>query len=163
MPGEIVLARIDNRLIHGQVLEAWVPFVHADCIIVANDEVATRPLQMKLMAAAVPSDIRVFIGRLDAVAEFVSNELGESHALLLFADSSDALRALRSGIPFHHLNLGNLHGGDGKRRISCTIAVDDRDLGNFHQIEADGVQITARCIPSDDPCDWKQLLLGSAH
>lgn len=140
-----------------------MPFVHADCIIVANDEVAARPLQMKLMAAAVPSDIRVFIGRLDAVADFVAKELGASQALLLFADSSDALRALQLGIPFKQLNLGNLHGGDGKRRISCTIALDDRDLDNFRQLEAEGVRITARCIPSDDGCDWKQLLANGGH
>ena len=53
----IVLARIDSRLVHGQVLEAWVPYVDADCIVVANDEVAAASFQCMVMQAAVPSSI----------------------------------------------------------------------------------------------------------
>jgi len=47
----LVFVRIDNRLIHGQVLEAWVPFVRADCIVVANDDIARKPLQKLMMKA----------------------------------------------------------------------------------------------------------------
>lgn len=153
----VVLARIDSRLVHGQVLEAWVPFVQADCIVVASDEVAAKPLQKKLMAASVPSQIRVVIGTLAEAADFFIQNESSSRILLLFADSAAALQGHLLGIPFTELNLGNLHGGDGKRRVSCTIALDDDDVAHFRQLEADGVRVTARCIPSDDGRDWKEL------
>lgn len=156
----IVLARIDNRLIHGQVLEAWVPFVQADCIVVASDEVAAKPLQKKLMAAAVPGEIPVIIGSLAEIAEFFSRNESARRILLLFSRPAAALQGYRLGIPFAELNLGNLPGGDGKRRVSCTLSFSEDDLSIFHQLEAGGVKILARCLPSDAALDWKILAAG---
>ncbi|MBE0503958.1 MAG: PTS sugar transporter subunit IIB [Desulfuromonadales bacterium] len=156
----IVLARIDNRLIHGQVLEAWVPFVQADCIVVASDEVAAKPLQKKLMAAAVPREISVIIGGLAEIAEFFSRNDSARRVLLLFPSPAAALQGYRLGIPLAELNLGNLPGGDGKRRVSCTLSFSEDDLSIFQQLEAGGVKILARCLPSDDPLDWKVLAAG---
>ena len=67
----IVLARIDSRLVHGQVLEAWVPYVDADCIVVANDEVAGTSFQRMVMQAAVPSSLKLFIGTIEASASIL--------------------------------------------------------------------------------------------
>jgi len=158
---KIVLARIDNRLIHGQVLEAWLPFVQADCIVVASDEVAAKPLQKRLMAASVPREIPVIIGSLAEIAEFFSrNEESSRRILLLFASPAAALQGYRLGIPFFELNLGNLPGGEGKRRVSCTISLSEDDLFTFRQLEAGGVRVLARCLPSDEAQDWK-ILVGS--
>lgn len=158
----IVLARIDNRLVHGQVLEAWVPFVQADCIVVANDEVAGKPLQRKLMAASVPREIPVIIGSLAEIAEFFSRDEPSRRILLLFASPADALQGYRLGIPFTELNLGNIPGGEGRRRIACTLSLSDDDLSTFLQLEAYGVRIKARCLPSDEALDWKVLAGGGA-
>ena len=159
----IVLARIDNRLIHGQVLEAWLPFVQADCIVVASDEVAVKPLQKKLMAASVPREISVVIGSLAEIAEFFSRNESSQRILLLFASPAAALQGYRLGIPFSELNLGNLPGGDGKRRVSCTISLSDDDLSTFRQFEACGVRVMARCLPSDEALDWQVLAGGGAR
>lgn len=153
----IVLARIDNRLIHGQVLEAWLPFVQADCIVVASDEVAAKPLQKKLMAAAVPREIPVIIGSLAEIAEFFSRNESGRRILLLFASPEAALQGYRLGIPFSELNLGNLPGGDGKRRFSCTISLSEDDLSTFRHFAACGVRVIARCLPSDEAQDWHVL------
>lgn len=158
----IVLARIDNRLVHGQVLEAWVPFVQADCLVVASDEVAAKPLQKKLMAASVPREIPVIIGSLAEIAEFFSRDESSQRILLLFASPAAALQGYRLGIPFSELNLGNLPGGDGKRRVSCTVSLSDDDLSIFRQLEDGGVRIMARCLPSDEARDWKFLAGGGA-
>jgi len=158
----IVLARIDNRLIHGQVLEAWLPFVQADCIVVASDDVAAKPLQKKLMAASVPREIPVVIGSLAEIAEFFSRNESSRRILLLFASPAAALQGYRLGIPFSELNLGNLPGGEGKRRVSCTISLSDDDLSIFRQFAACGVRVMARCLPSDEALDWQVLAGGGA-
>lgn len=155
----IVLARIDNRLIHGQVLESWVPYTHANCIVVANDEVAGLTFQRVLMEAAVPRGIRVVIGTIAEVAQlFAAGELAVSRVLLLFASSSDALQAHRLGVGFEILNLGNMHGGAGKTRMSCTIALDPADIDNLKSIEEAGVRIVSQCIPSDREQSWRKLI-----
>lgn len=155
----IVLTRIDSRLIHGQVLEAWVPYVQADCIVVANDEVANLALQRMIMQAAVPTSIKLVIGTLDeAAACLASPELARCRVLLLFASSADALRACRLGIVFPKLNLGNMHSGEGKYRYSCTIALDREDIDNLRAVETAGVTIVSQCVPADREQGWEKLI-----
>lgn len=157
----IVLTRIDSRLIHGQVLEAWVPHVQADCIVVADDAVAGTPLQRMIMQAAVPSDIRLVIGTVAEVAALVAaGELSGNRTLLLFSNSDDALRACRLGLAFDRLNLGNMHAADGKNRYSCTIALDQHDIDNLGAVEAAGVTIVSQCVPSEREQGWRLLVRG---
>ena len=155
----LVLARIDSRLIHGQILEAWVPHVQADCIVVANDEAARTPLQRMIMQSAVPSSIKLMIGTLEESAAFLASaETGRRRVLLLFASSADALRACRLGIGYGRLNLGNMHTAEGKSRYSTTIALDQEDIDNLGQVVACGVNVVAQCIPADREQGWEQLL-----
>ncbi|HEY5674947.1 MAG TPA: PTS sugar transporter subunit IIB [Malonomonas sp.] len=155
----LVLTRIDNRLIHGQVLESWVPFVHADCIVVANDEIASSPLKRMMMEASVASRMRVEIGSIEeCVTLFATNELDQCKVLLLFGSTTDALRAHRLGLSYQQLNLGNLHAGEGKARLSCTIFIDPEGLAELEQLESAGVTITARCIPADFERSWRKLI-----
>jgi len=158
----IVLTRIDNRLIHGQVLEAWVPFLQADCIVVANDEVADIPFRKMLMEAAVPRGIDVVIANVRDTAKIFSERNQQARrVLLLFENSSDALNAHKLGVPFQELNLGNMHGGTGKVRYSCTIALDPDDVQNLASLENEGVRIVSQCIPSDRERNWRKLLGSS--
>ncbi len=155
----IVLTRIDSRLIHGQVLEAWVPHIHANCIVVANDAVAAAGFQKSLMMAAVPKGIKVIIGTVAEVAAlFAGADLDALRVLLLFASSEDALQAHRLGVPFQFLNLGNMHGGEGKVRCSCTIALDATDIANLTNLEIRGPRIVSQCVPSDREQDWRKLV-----
>jgi len=155
----IVLTRIDNRLVHGQVLETWLPYVHADCIVVANDDIAATPLKRLMMESSVPSKIQVRIGTIsEIVALFSSSSLEQCKILLLFGSTADALRAYRSGLTYEQLNLGNLHAGEGKTRFSCTLFLDPADLDDLEQLESAGVKITARCIPADSERPWRKLI-----
>lgn len=155
----IVLTRIDNRLIHGQVLEAWIPYTHADCIVVANDEVARTALKRLMMEASVPRGIRVIIGTVTEVAELLrSRALDSCRILLLFASSQDALLGHRAGIPFASLNLGNMHAGKGKMKLSCTISLNAEDVENLQTLESDGVRIVSRCVPHDTERSWRKLI-----
>ena len=154
----IVLARIDNRLIHGQVLESWVPFTKANCIVVADDRVAALPFQRALMTAAVPKGIRLVIGTVEEVArEFAGQTLDALRALLLFSSAEDSLMAHRLGVGFSELNLGNMHGGEGKVRLSCTLALTPEDIGNLQTLENEGVRIVAQCFPTDRTLPWKEM------
>lgn len=155
----IVLTRIDNRLIHGQVLETWLPYVHADCIVVANDDVAATPLKRMMMESSVPSRIKVEIGTVAEIAAlFATARLDPCKVLLLFGSTGDALRAFHAGLSYEQLNLGNLHAGEGKTRLSCTIFLDPADLDDLEQLEQAGVKITARCIPADSERPWRKLI-----
>lgn len=155
----IVLARIDSRLVHGQVLEAWVPYVNADCIVVANDDVAAASFQCMVMQAAVPSSIKLIIGTLEETACILrSAELLRKRVLLLFATSDDALKVRTLGVEYPKLNLGNMHSSDGKDRYTCTIALDHEDIEKLQEIETQGVKIVSQCVPADREQGWQKLI-----
>jgi PTS system mannose-specific IIB component len=155
----IVLARIDSRLVHGQVLEAWVPYVNADCIVVANDEVAGTSFQCMVMQSAVPSSIKLIIGTLQETACILSSaDLLKKRVLLLFANSEDALKVRQLGVSYEKLNLGNMHSSTGKDRYTCTIALDQHDIEKLQQVEAQGVSIVSQCVPADREQSWHKLI-----
>jgi len=155
----LVLVRLDNRLIHGQVLEAWVPFVQADCIVVANDDISRKPLQKIMMKSSVPSRIQVEIGTVaEAIQLLNSPELSKRRVLLLFGTPADAVRAYQGGLIYEQLNLGNLQADRGKARLSCTLFLDPADLDDLELLDQAGVKITARCLPADSGRPWRKLI-----
>ena len=155
----IVLARIDSRLVHGQVLEAWVPYINADCIVVANDAVAGESFQRMVMQAAVPSSLKLIIGTLEETAAILkSAELLKKRVLLLFASSDDALKVRQLGVTYPKLNLGNMHSSNGKDRYTCTIALDQNDIEVLQQVEEEGVTIVSQCVPADREQSWHKLI-----
>ena len=159
---KLVLTRIDNRLIHGQVLEAWVPFVQADCIVVANDAIAGNQLKKIMMQASVPSRMRVEIATVtEAVSLLNSEQLGKCRVLLLFGTTADAIRAYREGLVYDQLNLGNLHADKGKARLSCTLFLNPADLDDLQLLDQAGVKISSRCIPADSERSWRKLIPAS--
>ena len=155
----IVLARIDSRLVHGQILEAWVPYVGADCIVVASDEVAGASFQCMVMQAAVPSSVKLIIGTLEETVSILSSaDLLKKRVLLLFANSEDALKVCQFGASYSKLNLGNMHSSAGKDRYTCTIALDQQDIEKLQQVEDRGVTIVSQCVPADRERSWRKLI-----
>lgn len=156
---KLVLTRIDNRLIHGQVLEAWVPFVKANCIVVANDDIAGNHLKKMMMQVSVPSQMRVEIGTVaESVALLKSSELDHCRVLLLFGTTSDAVSAYHQGLDYARLNLGNLQADKGKARLSCTLFLNSTDLDDLELLDQAGIKITSRCVPADSERSWRKLI-----
>ncbi len=151
----VVLARVDNRLINGQVLEAWIPHVRADYILVVNDAVAKDLFRKQLMLSCVPNSLQVKICSLDELPALSKRHLERNHNLLvLFATPQDALSAYENGLEFSRLNLGNMHLGNGKRCISRTLAIDEEDTHILDRFIQMGVEVTAQCVPSDRAQHW---------
>ncbi|OQY19988.1 MAG: hypothetical protein B6I36_02685 [Desulfobacteraceae bacterium 4572_35.1] len=151
----IVLVRVDNRLIHGQVLEAWVPYLKADHILVVDDDVASDCFRRKLMESVAPSTLKVVIcshEQLLSICE--NNEMAQAKVLVLFADPVNALQAYRQGFNFKTLNLGNMHIGEHKCCISKTLYMGDDDFMALEQLSLFGVDITAQCVPTDHILHW---------
>ncbi|OEU75265.1 MAG: hypothetical protein BA874_11130 [Desulfuromonadales bacterium C00003068] len=151
----LVLVRVDNRLIHGQVLEAWLPHVQADSIIVVDDEIANDSFRKLLMLAVVPKTVRVDVYNHQQFEGVPCSPLSsDAKVLVLFATPADALKAYRGGFHFSTLNLGNMHVGPQKCCISQTLYADCDDLDDLEQLAELGVDICAQCIPTDRKLHW---------
>jgi len=137
VPAGIALVRIDNRLVHGQVLEAWVPALSAQGILVADDEVAANPLAR---AAEVAAMLRP--GGPGAPAP---------RTLVLVRNVRDAVALREQGVPLPHLNLGNVHFSEGRAQVTPTVYLDAAEIEALEQLGATGTEIEARAVPAETP------------
>lgn len=148
----MTFVRIDNRLIHGQIIETWLPYTGAKTVIVANDELAHDILQQEIMSLAIPQAVKSSFVTVDevpsAMARLGSNS-GDDGAIILFSNCADARRAFDSGFGFHVLNVGNVHYSPGKRQISPSVALSDEDETCLRQLNRQGVELDFRCVPND--------------
>jgi mannose/fructose/N-acetylgalactosamine-specific phosphotransferase system component IIB len=155
----VILARIDDRLIHGQVVEGWVNFLKATCILVADDRVAANPVQRTIMEISVPEGLKVIIGRVEDICEkILSSSLDAERSILLFSNPTDVLRSLQAGLSCTTINLGGLHFVPGKRKIMDVLAVDDVDLESLQAIMQQGVRIDIQTVPTEKPHPLERVL-----
>jgi PTS system mannose-specific IIB component len=143
--------RIDNRLVHGQIIEAWLPFTKSKSLVVANDELADDDLRKEIMSLAIPDDIaRVFLPITELSAFFAEGKgkLEDQDVLLLFADCFDAKRAYDSGVSFLRLNIGNMHYAKGKEQICSHIALGPEEKTCLNFFHKHGVELDYRCVPN---------------
>lgn len=142
--------RVDNRLIHGQVVEAWVPFMGTRHIIVGNDELAQDELQQEIMSLAIPRAVESVFLPIDALAgESRLVGPGRESTLLLFSTCLDVRRAFEKGLGLSILNIGNLHYGTGKRQISPSVALGPDDESCLRFLQDHGIELDFRCVPND--------------
>ena len=144
----LVLARIDCRLIHGQVVETWVPHTKANSLVVANDDLAANPFLRAVMELAVPKGIRVRFCRLSETADVLAeaDRLGE-RSILLVANASDAVALRQAGVRFDLLNIGNLHFAAGKVEISPSVFFSPEDFEALRWFRCHGVTVCVRGTP----------------
>ncbi len=142
--------RVDNRLIHGQVVEAWVPFMGAKHIIVGNDDLARDEIQQEIMSLAIPRAVESAFLSIDALpGDPRLSGSGRESTLLLFSTCLDVRRAFEKGLGLSILNVGNLHYSTGKRQISPSVSLGPDDESCLRYLQDNGVELDFRCVPND--------------
>jgi PTS system mannose-specific IIB component len=142
--------RIDNRLVHGQVIETWLPHTRARMIVVVNDELSGNMLRQEIMSLAIPDGVEIVFLPVASVPAFFSGSAGEDmDALILFSSCADARTAFEGGLGFTILNLGNLHYAPGKKQVCPHVALSKEDETCLSFFIQQGVKIDYRCVPGD--------------
>lgn len=144
----IVLSRIDSRLVHGQVIEAWLPHLKVKRLVVADDEAAGDPLARTAMGLAVPPEVKMVLSPVGAV-DFASLASDAVPTLVLFRDVAAAVQACAHGLPVGLLQLGNLHSGPGRTEVSRSVHLSSADRVALGQLERDGMQVRIQAVPSE--------------
>ncbi|HOF03995.1 MAG TPA: PTS sugar transporter subunit IIB [Syntrophales bacterium] len=154
-----VLVRVDNRLVHGQILEAWIPFLKASQIIVVDDEVASDFFRETVIKMAVPSEVEVKIkGVEDFVRDAIKEAPGGTRTIVLFSNIWDALRAYALGFVFDKINIGNIYNEECRHKLSACVLLSDEDLDSIRSLLQRGVNIEVRRVPRERPVSIAELL-----
>jgi mannose/fructose/sorbose-specific phosphotransferase system IIB component len=146
---DIQLTRIDDRLIHGQVVVGWVRALDIQRLVVVNDVIAKNAMQKTLMEMAVPSGLKVGFFTVAEAAQALGQTDDRSRTLLLFSAPSDVLAFLEKGAVLASVNVGGMHFSEGKRQICKVLCVNDEDVAAFKALAKRGVELEIRAVPGD--------------
>lgn len=156
---KINLARIDTRLLHGQVATSWTPASKADRIIVASDTVAQDELRKQLIKQAAPSGVRANVVPIKKLIEAAKDpRFGNTHALILFETPQEALQAIEGGVPITELNVGSMAHSTGKTMVNTVLSMDKDDVKTFEKLRDLGVKFDVRKVPNDSQKDLFDLI-----
>lgn len=155
----IVLARIDDRLIHGQIVESWMKSLKIDLVVVVNDFVANDETQKALFSMAVPNHTKISILTISQAKEAIANgQFEQDRVMLLFASPGDVLELTNRGVRIREVNVGGMHYSPEKKQILKAISVSEQDIRAFLELERLGVSLEARMVPGDEKIDIMKLL-----
>jgi mannose/fructose/N-acetylgalactosamine-specific phosphotransferase system component IIB len=155
----IVLFRIDDRLVHGQVVEGWVPHLKADLVAVVSDAAAEDAVQSALMKMALPTGVGLLtLKTADAPAALGSAQAAARRILVLVPGPAEALALIEHGVAVDRVNVGGLHFTAGKVQLGRAIFLDEKDKAALKAIAARGVRLEGRPLPSDPEEDLRTVL-----
>lgn len=146
----ILLTRIDNRLVHGQVGITWTRQLGANLIVVADDDSANDQLQQALMRVTADSmNVGIRFFTLQKTIDVIG-KASESQKIFLIVRNPQSARVLvEGGVPIKELNLGNLHFSVGKREISSKVYLDAKDEEDLAVIKSNGVNVFIQDVPNE--------------
>ncbi|MBI5014064.1 MAG: PTS sugar transporter subunit IIB [Deltaproteobacteria bacterium] len=156
----IVLARVDNRLVHGQVLEAWVPRLEVQGIVVVDRELAADPLQALVFKVLDRDSLPVRVVGPEEAARLLDGPWRARRVLILFSGLAQAVDSRRSGVRFDALNLGNIHPSPGSRTLTPSVYLSNDDVRLLEDLVQEGVALEARAVPTDRSPDVALFLRG---
>ncbi len=166
----LTLVRVDDRLIHGQVVEGWLRVIQAQRILVVSDRAAKDPLQSGMMRLAVPENIALEVVSVDRALERVKAAAkSRERVLLLIAEISELDRLLAAGASIAAVNLGGVHAGPGRSPAAARgrpslsdgaaarLCFTDEEKRAVAGWIARGVSVETRALPTDERVGFDAL------
>lgn len=157
----IVLIRVDDRLIHGQVLMGWTRAVDIDHALVADDQAAADPMQGPLMRMAAPSGLTVTILPVDEAAEALQDGRYDRDRMIVVVRGPGALvRLHQAGLQMEKINVGNVRSGSDRTRLTKEVHASAEELDQWRYLDEAGVLLEAQWLPDQKRTHLNPLLRG---
>lgn len=156
---EIVLTRIDDRLIHGQVMTAWVKKTRANQILIIDDEVAKDEFMSEVLKMSAPSGIDIFVKRVNEAIIFIKEELAENARLIILVKGPAVIDSLlENGISINKLIVGGMGAKADRKVLYKNISASEDERKVFKNIIDRGVPVSIHIIPDQKETDLAKYL-----
>ncbi len=150
----IKLVRIDDRLIHGQIVMAWTKTIAVKRIIVINDKVAVDAIRKMLLETVAPPGLKVSVLSVsEGIAKLQDDSFQDQDLMILFTNPTDVLAVKSAGVAITTVNIGGMGFAQGKKQLTKTISVDDADIAAFRKLNELGCSLQIQVVPNDSVVD----------
>jgi mannose/fructose/N-acetylgalactosamine-specific phosphotransferase system component IIB len=159
----LLLARIDDRLIHGQVVYGWGGPLRPTWIGIVSDPLRADPARASLYLFAAPEGARAeALSVSETLLDSTRDTIEKERSFLLFPGPEEPLRLKEGGFPLTELNVGGLHHAEGKVEVLPYVFLDEKDRAMLRKLAALGVRLVAQDLPTNPPRPLEPMLGGAA-
>ena len=140
--------RVDNRLLHGQVVQYWLPFLEVDRLIIADDDAASNPAMTAVYRMAVPKRVDLAVVPVEDLLETLQEKKATT-TMVLVGDVFDAARAKMCGLSFKRLVIGNVHAAEGRDRITDSVYLSPEEVASLVEFKKAGGAVEIQTFPGE--------------
>lgn len=156
---DIQLVRIDDRLIHGQVILGWAQHLKTKRIILCDDVIASSDWEKELYLSMVPPDIEGLILNVEQLVEYIRKHGTDLSQTILLVNSPKTIeRIIDSGIPLERVNVGGIHFRPGRKKLLNYLYLDDEEVQAFKRCIEKGVRFECQDVPVYKSSSLEKLL-----
>lgn len=155
----IGLARIDDRLIHGQVSTRWTKETNVTRIIVVSDEVAADTVRKTLLTQVAPPGVTAHVVDVAKMIRVYNNpKYAGERVMLLFTNPTDVERIVEGGVKVTSVNIGGMAFRQGKTQVNNAVSVDETDIDAFKKLNERGIELEVRKVSTDQKLKMMDLI-----
>lgn len=152
-----ITVRVDDRLIHGQVVVGWIQRDGYNHVIVVDEEAAANSEVKEIMKAVLPAEVKLWFSKPSEIGKFLKKLPPSAKVLILVRNTETAEEIFNNGLRFKELNIGGMHFSEGKKKILENVYVSEQDLKHLYALTEKGVHIDTRALPQDKPKNFLRL------
>ena len=147
MGGQVHL-RVDNRLLHGQVVQFWIGHLEVADLIIADDEVACNAAMPTIYRMALPEAVGL---KVITVPELKAelDQIGPLTTLVLMRDIRDVLRAIETGVVIRQITLGNVHATAERNRVTDSVYLSEKETEELFTLRREGIKVEIQTFPGE--------------
>jgi mannose/fructose/N-acetylgalactosamine-specific phosphotransferase system component IIB len=152
------IVRLDERLIHGQIVTSWCTGEHITEIMVVDKDVCNNEMRQSLMSMAVPDGISLIFTDVDGCVQQFDEECKYEDLMILFSNPNDILEFLNKGGHFDKVNIGGMSSKGRRKKICTSVYADENEVEVLKKIAGKNVQLEAKMLPTDKGLDVSKLI-----
>lgn len=146
----IISTRIDERLVHGQVANIWIPFLKVDRIVIVDDALVNNQVEKMSLKLATPEGVKLSVITVEkAIDNFQNNKYGTQKILLLGRRIAPIFELVKAGLQIDAINLGNQGKNEHREMISPSFYVSEADRKAMEELKTLGIQLYTQRVPND--------------
>lgn len=145
----IILTRIDDRLLHGQVIVSWIPYLNVNEVLIVDDEYSKDDFMTSLYKSAAPEHINVNILSVVGALEYLLDNSNNRRILVLLKNIENLERLIDSKVGINKVNLGGLGNAVGRKQYHNSLFLSEKEYETIKNIEKKGIEIEIKMLPKD--------------
>lgn len=154
----IVFSRVDDRLVHGQVMTAWVHYAQATKVLIVDDKVVNDAFMTMVMKSSMPPKISLDVKSVSQAISYLKEDSTSDERIFLLAKTPMVFNALiDAGLPVKEVCIGGIGARSDRKKLYRNIAATDEELATIKDIASKGVNIYIRVVPDEKRIDINDL------